>query len=105
MQALDESRVRLAMNPHKWNAVNNSVFEYFGVKRIRSGVAEPVEQALFRCRHYWGKLEKVTDQDDLHAAERNVAFARNSKGPVNNIEQICTDHRNFVDDYALDASE
>jgi hypothetical protein len=105
MQAFDEGRVRLAMNLHKGNTVNHNVFKYFGVKGIGSRVAESVEHVLFCCRHYWGKLEEVTDQDNLDATERDVPFTRNPKGPVNDIEQIGANHRNLVDHHALDASE
>jgi hypothetical protein len=61
MQTFDERRVRLAMNFHKWYAVNNGVRENFGIKGIRSAVTEPIEHVIFRCRHNWRKLEKVTD--------------------------------------------
>ena len=97
MQAFDEGRVRLAMNLHKRNTVNSNVFDNFSVKGVRSGVAEPFEHVFFRSRHYWRQLEEVTNQDELHAAERNISFTRNPKGPVDDIEQIGANHRNLVD--------
>jgi len=95
---LNELRIILSKHLGHFYKSDPEILESLGSNKMRIPIAEIFQDWPFLIPHDWGKLQEITDHDDLHPTERCAIPAMHSKRDINSIQQVGSDHRHLVDD-------
>jgi hypothetical protein len=67
-------------------------------ERVGCRIPEAIQKSASLALHNRRQLQKVANHNQLHSAERTIIAAQLPEPGVNCIDNICSDHRDFIDD-------